>query len=66
MLDDEIWQVHPVTEGLSLLLASRPPLELLPPQPLLPLLAGLEVLFVSLLDDIRWFLLVISKLQRLS
>ena len=63
MLKDEIRKIHPVSECVGLLLGQCSALELLLPEPSLPLFAVLKVTLVSLFDDIRRFLLVIIKLQ---
>ena len=63
VLEDEIRKIHPVSECVGLLLGQCSALELLLPEPSLPLFAVLKVTLVSLFDDIRRFLLVIIKLQ---
>ena len=62
MLYNKVWQIHPVTEVVLLLLSYFSTLKFLLPQPPFPLLAGLKVLLVSFLDDIGRLPLVITKL----
>ena len=61
VLENKVWKIHPVCEGV-LLLSNASALKFLLPQPPLSLLTVLKILLVFLLDDIGRFLLVITKL----
>ena len=63
VLENKVWKIHPVCEGV-LLLSNASALKFLLPKPPLSLLTVLKVLLVFLLDDIGRFLLVITKLYR--
>ena len=62
VLENKVWKIHPVGEGILLLLSNTSALKFLLPKPPLSLLTVLNVLLVFLLDDIGRFLLVITKL----